>query len=64
MRFAHNDFGSPPIGVEPQPTRHCITIQDYDGRNVVRVTDRAQAAEVIGLLEDAAEILGWPKLTR
>lgn len=64
VRYAHDAIGSPPVGIEPQPSTNVITVSDYSHEHVVVIRDAAQLAEAIGLLKDAGEILGWPKRKR
>lgn len=63
MRYAHDDLGSPPIGVEPQPRENValarVTITDYAGQNQITITDKSQLEQVLELLRSAAEINGW-----
>ena len=47
-----------PIGVEPDRKGDLILMKCHDIQ-VLQVWDREQLKELIKLLEDAAEILGW-----
>ncbi len=66
MRYAHNELGSPPIGVEPQPRENVavatVVVTDYDLRNVITICDKGQLQQVVDLLRDAAFINGWGSL--
>lgn len=66
MRYAHDAFGNPPVGVEPQPREvpeiASVEITDYHHHNVVTITDKVQLQEVINLLRDASYINGWGEI--
>ena len=63
MRYASDNFGHPPIGVEPQPRGNplisTVEIVDYSHQNIITVTDNAQLQELVNLLRDASRINGW-----
>lgn len=66
MRYAINEFGSPPIGVEPQPREApeiaTVEICDYSMTNLITVTDKTQLQELVRLLRDASQINGWGEI--
>lgn len=66
MRYASNERGDPPVGVEPQPRDApqiaTVEICDYRMSNLITITDKAQLQEVVNLLRDASRINGWGEI--
>lgn len=59
MRYANSGRYGKGIGVEPHHAKARIAICNEEHTNVLLVRSSCQARELINLLDDACEVLGW-----
>lgn len=59
MRYANSGRYGKGIGVEPHHAKSRIAICNEEHTSVLLVRSSCQARELISLIDDACEILGW-----
>lgn len=60
MRYANSKRNHQGIGVEVNPSAGLIEIKGIKSRESIAIMDVEQLAQVLDLLIDGGEILGWP----